>query len=131
MVVMDSKHVSDRHLELYYLDKVTEDVELASLEDHLLECRFCADRAHTIEDYLDALRSVIAGGAHSTKRPTRVSEAIIVGGLRSLNNTGVLRRESIQATVGLRLRSLKLVLGLKQLLARIALPPSKGRVVNT
>jgi|HubBroStandDraft_6_1064221.scaffolds.fasta_scaffold34737_5 hypothetical protein len=129
---MDSKHVSDHYLELYYLDKVTEIVELASLEGHLLECRFCADRAHTIEDYLDALRSVIAGGAHSTKWPTQVSEPGIVGKLQSLNDTGVLRRrESILGKVSARLPSLKFVWALKHLLARAALPASKGREANS
>ena len=50
-------HISDHDLERYYLGRVKDEVELASLEEHLLACPACAERAESTQDYVDALRA--------------------------------------------------------------------------
>jgi hypothetical protein len=49
-------HISDHDLERYYLGMVLEEVELAPLEEHLLCCSWCTERAEDIQDYVDAIR---------------------------------------------------------------------------
>ena len=49
-------HVSNHDLEKYYLGKVTSEVELAPLEEHILACPSCAKRAEATQDYVDAMR---------------------------------------------------------------------------
>ena len=53
-------HISDHDLERYYLGMVKDEVELASLEEHLLACPACAERAESTQDYVDALRAGLA-----------------------------------------------------------------------
>jgi hypothetical protein len=47
----------DHDLERYHLGKVTDDAELGLLEEHLLWCGECIDRAEAIAQYLDAVRA--------------------------------------------------------------------------
>ncbi len=54
--MMSSDHISDHDLERYYLGMVTEEDELAPLEEHFLGCAFCAERAEQTQDYVDAIR---------------------------------------------------------------------------
>ena len=42
---MDSGHITDHDLERYHLGMVTEEAELAALEEHLLACPACVERA--------------------------------------------------------------------------------------
>ena len=54
---MHEKHLTDTDLERYYLGMVTEEAELAALEEHLLVCPACNERAEASDDYVDALRA--------------------------------------------------------------------------
>lgn len=49
-------HISDHDLERYYLGMVTDEAELAPLEQHFLACAFCAERAEQAQNYVDAMR---------------------------------------------------------------------------
>ena len=49
-------HISDHDLERYYLGMVTEEAELAPLEEHILCCPSCAEHAEETQDYVDAMR---------------------------------------------------------------------------
>ena len=56
---MDSKHISDHDLERYYLGMVMLEAELAPLEEHILACTFCAERAEVTQNYVDAIRAAV------------------------------------------------------------------------
>lgn len=53
---MSWTHISDHDLERYHLGMVKDEHELTSLEEHLLGCGACADRAEAVADYVDAVR---------------------------------------------------------------------------
>ena len=53
---MSADHISDHDLERYYLGMVTRKRELAAVEEHLLWCRSCVERAEETRDYVDAIR---------------------------------------------------------------------------
>ena len=53
---MITEHISDHDLERYYLGMVTDEAELAPLEEHLLWCTWCVERAEQTQDYVDAMR---------------------------------------------------------------------------
>ena len=53
-------HIYDHDLERYYLGMVKDEAELASLEEHLLACPACVERAESTQDYVDALRATLA-----------------------------------------------------------------------
>jgi hypothetical protein len=59
---MPWQHLSDEHLERLYLGKVADESELAALEEHLLACSSCAQRAEKAEKYVDAIRGAILEG---------------------------------------------------------------------
>jgi hypothetical protein len=50
-------HIDDHDLERYHLGKVTDAAELAKLEEHLLWCGGCLERAEAIAQYVDAVRA--------------------------------------------------------------------------
>ena len=54
---MEWLHIIDHDLERYYLGMVTDETELAALEEHILACASCALRADEAQDYVDAMRS--------------------------------------------------------------------------
>ncbi len=56
---MATEHISDHDLERYYLGMITDETELAQLEEHLLWCAWCLDRAQRTQDYVDAMRRAI------------------------------------------------------------------------
>ena len=60
----DSEHVTDHDLERYHLGMIVEETELALLEEHLLACSACAERAQAMADYIDAMRRAIVEGDH-------------------------------------------------------------------
>jgi hypothetical protein len=51
------EHVSNTDLERYYLGMIPDGPELAALEEHLLICGECVDRAEEVQDYVDAIRA--------------------------------------------------------------------------
>ena len=54
-------HLTDHDLERYYLGMVTEESELATLEEHLLWCNECIDRCQSSERYVAAMRRAALG----------------------------------------------------------------------
>ena len=56
-------HLSDHDLERYYLGMVQRDFELAIIEEHLLTCSECIDRAEETAEGVDTIRSAIISGA--------------------------------------------------------------------
>lgn len=52
-------HIDDHDLERYHLGMVKDEVELAALEEHLLWCQGCVDRAEAAAPYVDAIRSAV------------------------------------------------------------------------
>ena len=59
---MDGGHISDHDLERYYLGLVTQEKELGPLEEHLLWCHLCVERAEETQDYVDLIRRTIILG---------------------------------------------------------------------
>jgi hypothetical protein len=53
------EHISDHDLERYHLGMVTDQEELAALEEHYLGCPQCANRAEESARYVDAFRAAI------------------------------------------------------------------------
>ncbi len=59
---MTTENISDHDLERYYLGMVIDEEELAPLEEHLLWCAWCVERAEETQDYVDAMRVASMGG---------------------------------------------------------------------
>ena len=55
-------HISDHDLERYHLDMVKDEAELAAVEEHLLCCPKCVERAEESADYVDSIRAGIIVG---------------------------------------------------------------------
>ena len=55
-------HLSDHDLERYHLGRVTDEAELARLEEHYLGCPECAKRAEESAGDVDAIRAGIITG---------------------------------------------------------------------
>jgi hypothetical protein len=53
------EHISDHDLERYYLGMITKERELAPLEEHLLGCPSCVDRAEEMQDSVDMMRRTL------------------------------------------------------------------------
>lgn len=49
-------HISEHDLERYYLGMVKDETELAGIEEHLLWCPSCMDRATGVQRFVDAVR---------------------------------------------------------------------------
>jgi hypothetical protein len=47
------EHICDHDLERYHLGMVKDEAELAAIEEHLLWCHSCVDRAEESADYVD------------------------------------------------------------------------------
>ena len=56
------EHLSDTDLERYYLGMIPDGQELAALEEHLLICGECVDRAEEAQDHVDNIRAGIIRG---------------------------------------------------------------------
>ena len=54
----NSEHIADHDLERYHLGMIVDEIELAPLEEHLLACSDCAERAQATADYIDLIRRV-------------------------------------------------------------------------
>jgi hypothetical protein len=55
-------HISDHDLERFHLGLMLDEAELASIEDHLLWCHSCVDRAGESAQYVDDFRAAIIVG---------------------------------------------------------------------
>ena len=55
-------HISDHDLERYHLGMVVDEAELAPLEEHLLACPECVERAEQTAAYVDTIRAAIITG---------------------------------------------------------------------
>ena len=55
-------HISAYDLERYHLGMVVDEAELAPIEEHLLWCPKCVERAEESADYVDAIRAGIILG---------------------------------------------------------------------
>ena len=60
----NADHITDHDLERYHLGMITNEAELAPLEEHLLACPACAERAEATARYVDAIRAAITKGDH-------------------------------------------------------------------
>lgn len=56
------EHVSDDDLERYYLGRITDEAELAQLQEYLLACDECVKGAEESDAYIDAIRAAIIRG---------------------------------------------------------------------
>jgi hypothetical protein len=54
--------IADLDLERYHLGMVTDEAELAPLEEHLLACPKCVERAEESASYVDTIRAGIIVG---------------------------------------------------------------------
>jgi hypothetical protein len=61
-IVMSTDHITDHDLERYYLGMVTQEEELAPLEEHLLWCHSCVERVEETQEYVDLIRRAIIVG---------------------------------------------------------------------
>ena len=52
-------HISEYDLERYCLGMVKDESELAPLEEHLLVCPVCIERAESTKKYVDILRAAL------------------------------------------------------------------------
>jgi predicted anti-sigma-YlaC factor YlaD len=57
-MILATVHIAEDELELYCLGRATS-LELAPIEEHLLECPLCVSRAQAALEYLDTLRSAL------------------------------------------------------------------------
>jgi hypothetical protein len=56
------KHISDDDLERYDLGLLVDEGELTPIEEHLLACPQCVERAEQAAAYVDTLRAAIIAG---------------------------------------------------------------------
>jgi hypothetical protein len=45
---------------------ITEEAELAPLEEHIIGCPHCAERAGEAQDYVDTIRAALISGNYDT-----------------------------------------------------------------
>ncbi len=57
-------HISDHDLDRYHLGMIVEDTELATVEEHILACPGCAERAEETAYYIDMIRAALINGDH-------------------------------------------------------------------
>jgi len=62
------KHISDHDLELYDIGMMTDDDELAALEEHYLGCQACAMRAEESAGNVEAVRAAVEAVFRSLAR---------------------------------------------------------------
>jgi hypothetical protein len=56
----DDGHISDHDLERFILGTITDEAELAPLEEHLLVCAECIDRAEETREYIGTMKAAVA-----------------------------------------------------------------------
>ena len=55
----NDRHLSDDDLERWAMGAVKDEGELAVLEEHLLTCGWCIDRAESTEGYIETMRAAL------------------------------------------------------------------------
>jgi hypothetical protein len=55
-------HISDEDLERFHIGMITDEAELALIEEHLLTCPQCVAAAYDAVQYVDAIRGAIIRG---------------------------------------------------------------------
>jgi hypothetical protein len=60
IIYSNNPHLSDEALELYTLGKIADEAYLAQVEEHLLACRSCLNRAQADADYTEAMRKALS-----------------------------------------------------------------------
>jgi hypothetical protein len=65
-------HITDEDLECYHLGMVTDEAELAQLEEHYLGCPECARRAEEAADSVDAIRAGLITGNFDLELEERI-----------------------------------------------------------
>jgi hypothetical protein len=55
-------HITAHHLERYHLGMISDESELAPIEEHLLACPECVERAAEAADYVDLMRVAVIVG---------------------------------------------------------------------
>jgi chorismate mutase len=61
-ICVDLNHIDDHDLERYHLGMVRDEAELLTLEEHLICCNACVDRAEAAAQYVDTIRVAIIKG---------------------------------------------------------------------
>jgi anti-sigma factor RsiW len=56
----DDGHISDHDLERFVLGTITDETELAPLEEHLLVCAECIHRAEQTRQYIGTMKAALA-----------------------------------------------------------------------
>jgi hypothetical protein len=56
---MAADHIAEDYMERYLLGKVTQEEELALLEEHLLKCGQCIERAEENKEYVKTIRAAL------------------------------------------------------------------------
>jgi hypothetical protein len=59
---LQAGHISDHDLERYYLGMIVDEKDLVVLEEHLLMCQECLERAQASDAYVDHIRAAITTG---------------------------------------------------------------------
>jgi len=54
-----AEHISDDDLERYAMGAIKHEGELTALEEHLLACDWCIDRAENTDRYVEAMRAAL------------------------------------------------------------------------
>jgi len=72
---MEWNHISDHDLERYYLGLVKNKTKLAAMEEHILACGSCAERAAEAQDYVDAFRGAALDHVDLYERPYKSRRA--------------------------------------------------------
>jgi hypothetical protein len=56
------QHITEEDLERFYLGMIKDEAELAPLEEHLLACQSCLERAEETQHRVDLIRAAISEG---------------------------------------------------------------------
>lgn len=59
---MSTDHISSDDLERYCLNRVTDGPELAVIQEHLLQCQHCVDRAEALNQFIALARAGVVRG---------------------------------------------------------------------
>jgi hypothetical protein len=57
----DDGHIPDHDLGRFILGTITDEAELAPLEEHLLVCAECIERAEETREYIGTMKAALAG----------------------------------------------------------------------
>jgi hypothetical protein len=56
---LEMGHISEENLELHYLGMIKDEAELGAVEEHLLACHQCIERAEAAEAFVNTLRELL------------------------------------------------------------------------